>query len=67
MLPPNDDNEKKILPKLNEPGSGFLWHPDAFKCEFKPRQEGVEEMIVREAERAETEFKTQTHSTRASE
>lgn len=56
VLPPTDENGKKILPTLNEPGSGFLWRPTQFECIFKPRRSGVEEMILSEAERAESEF-----------
>lgn len=59
MLPPSDANGTKILPKLKEAGyCEFIWRPDAFECVFKPRSEGVEEMITREAERAEVELKS---------
>ena len=54
---PIDQEGKEVIPTLNEPGTGFVWHPTPFECVFKPQREGVVETIIGETLRAESEFK----------
>ncbi|KAM5541056.1 hypothetical protein V8D89_005367 [Ganoderma adspersum] len=46
---------KPVIPSKDDFTSGLVTRPSPFPCAFKPRGNGVNELIVLEAERAETE------------
>jgi len=56
IVPPTDESGVPILPSADDFTSGLITRPMPFKVLFQPRSKATAELILEEAERAESEL-----------